>query len=196
MKELLIEFLKNEHNFSGKAMSEATFQFELGCFLRENGYDNLKFEHQFCGDFLKKEADLYIEHNNSNICIELKKIDEIVKCGDQPTAGVTNKLTLAFEDICYLQQLKNCKEIDKGFFILVTNNLDMINSTKKSLGSRFWRNTPEVNLSEYSISDFPSNKTWKHPKLRTFIEQKNHSKLNSKIEYTPVGDYAFCIFTV
>jgi len=196
MKKLINYFLKDDRNFSDNNMTEATFQFELGWFLRENGYDGLKFEHQFCNNLLKKEADLYIENNNSKICIELKKINEYVKCSNNLTRGVTYKLASAFEDICFLQQLKNKNQITEGFFILVTNDLGMLNSNHNSMGSKFWRNKPTTNLSEYKITDLPPKESWNHSKLRTFIQNNQHSNIESNIEYKVNKKYAFCIFTI
>lgn len=209
------EFLNNRSNFNNIIhRSEADFQFELGYFLKsKKKFDNVRFEYQFkdiykmSDEILKKEADLCVLNNDNlsvDVCIEIK----LLKAG----AGDTHFFSNSFEDICYLLQLKNKGQISRGYFVLICACTKAIKSTRKSLGSRFWRgfvaneigeiSNHRTELSDYKIEDLPSEKSYKHPKLRKFIE--NDKALNSlvgkKIEYSSKADknskYAYCIFEI
>ena len=208
MKDNIKEFLNDTSNFNNiKHRSEADLQFELGYFLKsKKKFDNVRFEYQFkdiyrrSNQILKKEADLCILNNDNvsvDVCIEIKLL--------KADSGSTNFFASCFEDICYLLQLKNEGEISRGYFVLVCACTKTIKSPNKSLGSQFWKGsapngTDENNeLCDYKKEDLPNENSWKHQKLRNFIESDKalNPLIGKKIEYIFIGDnnskYAYCI---
>jgi hypothetical protein len=207
------DFLNDPNNFKNiKNRSEADFQFELGYFLKAiKKINNIRFEYQFKDlyfknkQILKKEADICILKENNetvDVCIEIKLLKK--------NSGSTNFFANCFEDICYLLQLKNEKEISRGYFVLICSDTTIIQSTRDSIGCEFWKgfelddmgNSLLKELSEYTEDDLPNINSYKHTKLRDFIKSEYVSVglAEKKIKYSliPVKNskYAYCLVEI
>jgi len=207
------DFLNDPNNFKNiKNRSEADFQFELGYFLKAiKKINSLRFEYQFKDlyfknkQILKKEADICILKENNvsvDVCIEIKLLKK--------DSGSTNFFASCFEDICYLLQLKNEKEIRKGYFVLLCSDTTIIKSKRVSIGSEFWKdfelddmgNRLLKALSEYTEDDLPNINSYNHTKLRDFIKEEYVSVglAEKKIKYSfiPVKNskYAYCLVEI
>ena len=118
-KELIEKFIKEKIN-TEYIYNEFSLQFELGIFLRNNGF-NVYFEKnvmaefgkEYSKDFIKKEMDLYvIGKDNEKYAIELK----------YPTNGAYPKRMFQFlADIQFMESVKKKYSFTKTFCLALIN---------------------------------------------------------------------------
>lgn len=105
--------------------NEYSLQFELGCFLRKNGYDvyfekNVRDYNINKANTYKSEIDLVVEKGNKKYAIELK----YPKNGQYP-----EEMYQFIRDIAFTQQLlgnNNNKVFEKTYCLTVTNQKGFI----------------------------------------------------------------------
>jgi hypothetical protein len=172
-KELIEKFIKEKIN-TEYIYNEFSLQFELGIFLRNNGF-NVYFEKnvmaefgkEYSKDFIKKEMDLYvIGKDNEKYAIELK----------YPTNGAYPKRMFQFlADIQFMESVKKNLSFTKTFC------LALINTDRK--GGPFMvigkKNTNDELKPIYSL--FRSSENSYNNSDQFFAQQPIHGKINNPI---------------
>ena len=173
IKQCIEDFLKKNLN-TEYIYNEFSLQFELGIFLRNNGF-NVYFEKnvmaefgkEFSKDFIKKEMDLYvIGKDNEKYAIELK----------YPTNGAYPKRMFQFlADIQFMESVKKNLSFTKTFC------LALINTDRK--GGPFMvigkKNTNDELKPIYSL--FRSSENSYNNSDQFFAQQPIHGKINNPI---------------
>lgn len=132
IKELIEAFLADSEKMDPDLIyNEFSLQFELGIFLRENGYKvyfekNVESEDICKGngvkEFVKKEMDLYIIDGKNKYAIELKF----------PTNGFYKKRMFHFiKDIRFMEQVKELPNFEKTYCLTLVKN--------DSVGEKFFK---------------------------------------------------------
>lgn len=173
IKQCIEDFLKKNLN-TEYIYNEFSLQFELGIFLRNNGF-NVYFEKnvmaefgkEYSKDFIKKEMDLYvIGKDNEKYAIELK----------YPTNGAYPKRMFQFlADIQFMESVKKNLSFTKTFC------LALINTDRK--GGPFMvigkKNTNDELKPIYSL--FRSSENSYNNSDLFFAQQLIHGKINNPI---------------
>ena len=173
IKQCIEDFLKKNLN-TEYIYNEFSLQFELGIFLRNNGF-NVYFEKnvmaefgkEYSKDFIKKEMDLYvIGKDNEKYAIELK----------YPTNGAYPKRMFQFlADIQFMESVKKNLSFTKTFC------LALINTDRK--GGPFMvigkKNTNDELKPIYSL--FRSSENSYNNSDQFFAQQPIHGKINNPI---------------
>ena len=173
IKQCIEDFLKKNLN-TEYIYNEFSLQFELGIFLRNNGF-NVYFEKnvmaefgkEYSKDFIKKEMDLYvIGKDNEKYAIELK----------YPTNGAYPKRMFQFlADIQFMESVKKNLSFTKTFC------LALINTDRK--GGPFMvigkKNTNNELKPIYSL--FRSSENSYNNSDQFFAQQPIHGKINNPI---------------
>ena len=173
IKQCIEDFLKKNLN-TEYIYNEFSLQFELGIFLRNNGF-NVYFEKnvmaefgkEYSKDFIKKEMDLYvIGKDNEKYAIELK----------YPTNGAYPKRMFQFlADIQFMESVKKNLSFTKTFC------LALINTDRK--GGPFMvigkKNTNDELKPIYSL--FRSSENSYNNSELFFAQQPIHGKINNPI---------------
>lgn len=173
IKQCIEDFLKKNLN-TEYIYNEFSLQFELGIFLRNNGF-NVYFEKnvmaefgkEYSKDFIKKEMDLYvIGKDNEKYAIELK----------YPTNGAYPKRMFQFlADIQFMESVKKNLSFTKTFC------LALINTDRK--GGPFMvigkKNTNDELKPIYSL--FRSSENSYNNSDLFFAQQPIHGKINNPI---------------
>ena len=173
IKQCIEDFLKKNLN-TEYIYNEFSLQFELGIFLRNNGFNvyfeknvMAEFSKEYSKDFIKKEMDLYvIGKDNEKYAIELK----------YPTNGAYPKRMFQFlADIQFMESVKKNLSFTKTFC------LALINTDRK--GGPFMvigkKNTNDELKPIYSL--FRSSENSYNNSDQFFAQQPIHGKINNPI---------------
>ena len=173
IKQCIEDFLKKNLN-TEYIYNEFSLQFELGIFLRNNGFNvyfeknvMAEFSKEYSKDFIKKEMDLYvIGKDNEKYAIELK----------YPTNGAYPKRMFQFlADIQFMESVKKNLSFTKTFC------LALINTDRK--GGPFMvigkKNTNDELKPIYSL--FRSSENSYNNSELFFAQQPIHGKINNPI---------------
>lgn len=172
-KELIEKFIKEKIN-TEYIYNEFSLQFELGIFLRNNGF-NVYFEKnvmaefgkEYSKDFIKKEMDLYvIGKDNEKYAIELK----------YPTNGAYPKRMFQFlADIQFMESVKKKYSFTKTFCLTIIN-------TDRKGGPFMVIGLPQKNDELKPIySFFRSSENSYNSSDQFFAQQPIHGKINNPI---------------
>ena len=173
IKQCIEDFLKKNLN-TEYIYNEFSLQFELGIFLRNNGF-NVYFEKnvmaefgkEYSKDFIKKEMDLYvIGKDNEKYAIELK----------YPTNGAYPKRMFQFlADIQFMESVKKNLSFTKTFCLALVNT-DRKGGPFMVIGKK---NTNDELKPIYSL--FRSSENSYNNSELFFAQQPIHGKINNPI---------------
>ncbi|ACX76432.1 hypothetical protein FSU_0106 [Fibrobacter succinogenes subsp. succinogenes S85] len=173
IKQCIEDFLKKNLN-TEYIYNEFSLQFELGIFLRNNGF-NVYFEKnvmaefgkEYSKDFIKKEMDLYvIGKDNEKYAIELK----------YPTNGAYPKRMFQFlADIQFMESVKKNLSFTKTFCLALINT-DRKGGSFMVIGKK---NTNDELKPIYSL--FRSSENSYNNSDQFFAQQPIHGKINNPI---------------